>query len=330
MISFSIGKMLVNIADPWRNLTLLLILIILTILVYFFMIYTRRKRVSHFGNIHTLQKVHGFKRFYINPLILFVKIIIIILLFLAATDSVDMRVQRPTTDVDYVIVLDSSPSMALDDYDPDRLTAAKQISQDWITMIPNGTAVGLVVFSDSVIEEIPLSHDMQELYFEVDDVRINYSRSGTAIEEALSKAVDMLSESDRNRSILLLTDATEEIGNDTIAKINQFEVSIHAFGIGNNESEDLFEDEELLEDIPENFTNYYTSLDFNFEKLQDLSNQTTGSAYRVSSIEELDMAFRQATLEQIQIELDSQYYVSLLIALLSILEFVIYSKIGGL
>lgn len=324
MITFNMGDLTVNISDPVTNLFLLIVLIVLTVAVYFLMIFLRRKRVSHFGNLSTLQKVHGFKRFYINPAILLVKIIIIILLFLAATESVSISRLNPTTDTDYVLVLDVSPSMAMNDYDPDRLTAAKEISLNWLRLVSRGTAVGLVVFSDGVIEEVPLSLDKQEMIRSVENAFVNYSRSGTDPNKALLNAIELLEQSTQNKTVLFLTDGSDEIFNDTIFKARDNVVTIYSFGIGSNETVDLFDD------VPEEFLEFFDTMDFNFEVLDDLSNRTGGEAFSISNVQELKQAFDEATLEKIKIELNSQYYVLILIALLSITEFLIYSRLGGL
>lgn len=324
MISFDIFSYTINIASPLLNLVLLIFLITLTIAVYFYMVYGRKKRVSHFGNISTLEKVHGFKRFYVSPTILIFKILIIVLLFLAATDSVNITQLNPSTNVDYVLVLDASPSMSLNDYPPSRLSAAKTIANDWISIAPNNTAIGLVIYADEVITSNALTTNREFLKEQVDGAFINYSRSGTSLDSALNEAIDILQESNQNKTVLLMTDGTDVIDNQTIFRAIDERVEIFSFGIGSTLTQGLFDD------VPEEFADFYETMDFNFTTLESLSQRTSGEAYEVSNVEELDIAFRQATLERISIQLNSQYYVILLIALLSITEFLLYSRWGGL
>jgi len=289
------------------------------------MIYYRRRRLTHFGNIKTLEKAHGFKRFYISPTVLIIKILIVCLLFMVATDSIELRQTRPLTQVDYVVVIDASPSMSNDDYLPSRLTAAKKISQDWLRILPNGTQVGLVSFSDSIDMSVDLTTNKEEIIKDIDKIQINYSKSGTAIAHALDHAFDLLQETEYNRSVLLVTDGTENIENITVNRAKLLDIKIYSFGIGSNTIQDV---NSTLKN--ENFSDYYSSLKFNFTKLQKLADATHGQAYKVANSQELNNALRASTLEEVQIKLNSQYYIGLLIALISIFEFVAYAKLGGL
>ncbi len=313
--------------DPLKSSILLVVLIILTVLSYFFLIYFRGKRATHFGNLSTLIKVHGFKRFQVSPWILVTKIVIVTLLFLVATESITISKDNPVTDTDYVIVLDSSSSMANTDFEPNRLTAAKDVATDWLKIIPNSTRIGFIAFSQSVSKEVPLTFEEKNLIRSIKEVKINYSQSGTSLDYALRRGMDLLRDTKRNKAILLLTDGTEDVKNTTLAYAVMNNIKIFSFGIGGNNSQ-----QEIVvdEDIPEDLRNLYNQLDFNFTKLEILSNRTSGTAYRISDETGFREALRSATMEEIQVELNSSYYIILLISLLSIAELMIYAKLGGL
>ncbi len=325
----SIGDYTIGLTDPWTNIPLLALLIVLTVAMYFMMILSRKRRLTRFGNIKTLERIHGFRRFYISPTVLIVKIIVVTLLFFVATDAIDIRLETQASDSDYVIMMDASASMALDDFSPSRIAASREISQDWLSSTPNGTAVGLIVFSDAVITEIPLTYDKDSLQEVVFDVRIDYSRAGTGIDEALLRSVEILRESQRNKTVLLLTSGFEDLNNETIARLNEFDVRVDSFGIGSNQTMNFLSRDEEVVDF-EDFEDFFDSFDLNFESLEKLSQATGGEAYQVTSAQELRDVFSDSTLEVIEVPINTQLYVILLIALLSIAEFLLYSRFGGL
>ncbi|MFH1212237.1 MAG: VWA domain-containing protein [Candidatus Woesearchaeota archaeon] len=299
-------------------------------MAYFVMAYIRRKRAVHFGNLSTLRKVHGIKRFDTSPLILVTKIIIISIIFLVATGSIEIRQQRPIMNQDYVFLLDSSSSMAAADFEPNRLSAAKQISKKWLSALPEETRIGFVSFSQDVGNAVPLTIDKGIIKNEIESVAINYSKSGTAIDYAINFGLEFFDkESQNKRIILLLTDGTEDVLPETVARVNALNARIFTFGIGENmtnESSGFLADEE----IPEEFRNSFNAKEFNFTKLQELSAKTGGKAFQISDSAQLTNALNEATLETVYVKLNTSYYVSILIALLSILELVIYAKLGGI
>lgn len=314
---FEVGGVRVNLNDPLQNVLLLAILVALTIVAYLYMIYGRRSRATHFGNMSLLEKVHGFKRFHINPSILIFKVLIIGLLFLIATDTLEMRQTSFVSDTDYVILLDSSASMAKRDYPPNRLEAAKEISLEWLEKVPETTRIGLVAFTQDISAEVPLTLDRNTLRDAVEQIEIDYGKGGTSLDFALNYALDGVNSSRGNVTFLLLTDGTQKVQNETIAKANMHGVNVYSFGIG-------------AANVTLNESEFYRSLEFDFLLLNELSGRTGGFAYHVSDKRELDEALRAATLEDVQVNLNTSYYVLLLIAALSILEFVFYSKFGGL
>ena len=301
------------------------ILIVITILVYFLMKYIRGKRAAYFGNIKTLERTHGFKIFHVSLFVLIIKIVMIILLYMVATNTITIKDYQPITDTDYMLIIDDSSSMAKNDYEPNRLASAKEISKKWISIIPNSTGVGLVAFSKDIDYSVPLSYDKKELYNTIDDISIDYTRSGTNLNYALQFGIDLFGDTEgREKTILLLTDGTQNVNNETITKTKMENISVIIFGIGNTE------ESETNENIPEEYRSTYNTLAFNFTILENLAEQTNGKAYKVSNKFELQQSFDDATLEVTQRELDSGYYVIMLIAFISILELLIYAKLGAL
>lgn len=286
--------------------------------------YLRGKRAAYFGNMKTLRRTHSYKVFHISSLVLLIKIGLIVLLYLVATNSIMLKDYKPISDTDYVLLIDDSSSMAKSDFEPNRLTSAKNIATRWIKILPNSTSVGVVGFSKGIDVTHGMSYDRQEQLDTIDEISINYSRSGTNLDYAIQYSTDLMEEAKRNKTILLFTDGTQDVSNDTIDEIKKNNIKLIVFGIGDNTINEEFAD------IPIEFRNSFNTLEFNFSKIEDLTNKTNGVAFKVSNSQELEDSFNQATLEEIQISLDSGYYVTILIAIISILELLIYSRLGAL
>lgn len=325
-MDFVIGNFTIVFNDPFENTLLMILLIVLTLLSYALMVYFRGKRATYFANIKTLERIHGFKRFYVSPFILIFKIVIIAMLFLVATGTLEILEQKAVINTDYVILMDVSSSMAQTDYPPDRLTAAKEISSSWLNVLPENTKVGLVTFSQDIEDSVSLSLDRTLLSQRIDDIAINYQKSGTNLDFALNYGYSLFDNGTSNKTVLLLTDDAEDINIDTITTANANDITIFAFGIGSSESEAY----EFDPSIPLEFQESFNRFEFNITKLELITNATDGVAYRVSNVTGLRQAFRDATLETVNIQLNSSYYIILIIALMSIIEFLLYAKVGGL
>ena len=285
--------------------------------------YLRGKRATYFGNLKTLQRTHGYKVFHISIAVLIFKMILIILLYMVATNSILVRDYQPIGSTDYVLLIDGSSSMAQSDYEPNRLTSAKQIATQWVNILPNSTKVSVVSFSQNIDYSTPLTHNTDELLSTIEDIDIDYTRSGTDIDFAVNYAIDALSASEHNKTILLMTDGTEGVNNETIAKANFEGVRIVVFGIGDaSATSDVA--------IPEDFAGSFNDLRFNATTLEGIASLTGGESYEVSNEAELEQSFNEATLREVQVTLDSGYYVTLIIAIMSIVELLVYAKLGAL
>ena len=298
---------------------------VFTTLAFYSFAFMRRKRASYFGNIKTLERVHGFKRFHLSPVILIVKLVVVSMLFLVATDSLQIGRFQPIGDTDYVLLIDTSPSMTQTDYNPNRLTAAKNIASDWVRVLPNGTRVGLVSFSRDLGPTVELTFNRELVRSQIERVEVDLNQTGASPDFAIQYATNMLNDSTNKRAILLFTDGTSEVDPSTIRLAQNLAVRIYAFGIG---SEDAREYD--LSDIPEELWDTFDRLEFNFTRLERLSEETNGTAYRIANQDELRQAFRDATYEESAVELNSAFYVLILIALISIIELFVYSYLGGI
>ena len=328
-MSWQVGDFTIRLSNPLENILLLTVLIIITVAAYFLMVYFRGKRASRFGNLTTLERVHGFKRFHISPMILLVKVLVVSLLFLAATDSIQVGRFQPVADTDYILLIDASPSMSQQDYNPNRLSAAKQISRDWISILPNATRVGLVAFSQDIEITVEPTFEHRRVREAIERIEIDYEKAGTSLDFAIAYAINMLNLTSKNRTLLLFTDGTSTVSNSTIRLAREHDVHIYTFGIGGEDVRTI-DIEDVPEELRDDYDMLFGDLSFNFDMLEELARETGGRAYEITSREELAQAFQQVTYEMTRVNLNTHYYILILIALLSIFELIVYAIYGGL
>ncbi|MDE7136128.1 MAG: VWA domain-containing protein, partial [Muribaculaceae bacterium] len=106
---------------------------------------------------------------------------------------------------DIVLAMDISTSMLAKDFDPNRLTAAKQVATTFISGRENDN-MGLVIFAGESLTAVPLTSDRATLLNYVASINTNLLADGTAIGDGLATAVNRIKGGKaKSKSIILLT-----------------------------------------------------------------------------------------------------------------------------
>lgn len=137
--------------------------------------------------------------------------------------------------LDMAVVLDTSRSMEARDMLPSRLQQAKWGVRELLGRL-RGDRVALVPFAGSSVVQCPLTSDYAAFALMLDDVYCGIiPRGGTAIEQALRTAMDVLPEDgEADRAILLVTDGEDHEG-DPMALAEELKrrgIKLYAIGIG--------------------------------------------------------------------------------------------------
>jgi Ca-activated chloride channel homolog len=166
------------------------------------------------------------------------RVIAISLLILAfARPQTSLKRQNVSIEgIDIVLGLDISGSMLAQDLKPDRLEAAKNVSQDFFKGRPNDR-IGLVVFAGEAFTQCPLTTDHKIIEDMLDDIKSGIIQDGTAIGDGLAIAINRLKESQAvSKVIILLTDGQNNAG--SIAPLSAAEIAkiygirIYTIGVG--------------------------------------------------------------------------------------------------
>ena len=168
------------------------------------------------------------------------------LLRAAALSLVIVAIARPrsstqmekvdTEGIDIVLAVDVSTSMLARDFSPDRLSAAKDISIEFIAQRPSDR-MGIVVFAGESYTQCPLTTDRATLINLMKDAQTDLIEDGTAIGNGLATAVARMKDSDaKSRVVILLTDGVNnsgEVDPGMAAEIAKtYGIRVYTIGVG--------------------------------------------------------------------------------------------------
>lgn len=138
--------------------------------------------------------------------------------------------------IDIAMVLDISGSMLAEDFKPNRLEAAKNVIDNFVSGRTTDR-IGLVIFSREAFTQCPLTIDYSVLRNLLRDIRSGMITDGTAIGNAIANGINRLKDSDaQSRVIILLTDGVNNAGEvDPISAAeiaSSFGIRIYTIGVG--------------------------------------------------------------------------------------------------
>lgn len=146
------------------------------------------------------------------PFLLRVVSIALIIIVIARPQSVNSWEETETQGIDIVLALDVSGSMLSQDFQPDRLQAAKRVASEFIIDRKNDN-IGLVIFAGESFTQCPLTTDHKVLLNLLNDIEYGIIEDGTAIGLGLATSVNRLKDSESDsRVVILLTDGTNNSG----------------------------------------------------------------------------------------------------------------------
>lgn len=148
------------------------------------------------------------------PEILLMGVAALILVALARPQRSNEKVEQWTEGIDIMIALDISQSMQIEDFEPNRLQAAKKVAHDFIKGRLQDR-IGLVVFSGDAFSLAPLTTDYNLLYSYLNDINFDMIESrGTAIGSALAVVTNRMRESEsKSKVCILISDGDNTAGN---------------------------------------------------------------------------------------------------------------------
>lgn len=263
--------------------------------------------------------------------------IVFLIIALARPQSDNSWQTYSSEGIDIVLALDISGSMLAQDFQPDRLEAAKEVATKFILERPQDK-IGLVVFSGESFTQSPLTTDQAVLVNLLRDIKSGMIEDGTAIGLGLANAVNRLKDSQaKSKVAILLTDGVNNRG--AIAPITaaelakSFGIRVYTIGVGTyGEAPYPFQTPFGIQ-----MQNVPVEIDENI--LQQIASLTGGKYFRATDNEKLAQIYQEIDqLEKSKIEVkhfskkNEQYFIFGLIGMFlligeSVLRYTLLRKI---
>lgn len=205
------------------------------------------------------------------------------LLLLALARPQQSLGEKPQTKegIDILLCLDTSSSMEARDLRPNRLEAAKSVSEAFVESRPNDR-LGLVVYAGIALTQCPLTTDHGTLGLLLKRIFPGITqRDGTAIGNAIATCVNRLKDlPGQSKVVILLTDGRSNAGEIEPVKAAElaaeFGIRIYAIGVGTETTRGFLQG---------------TGIDM--ETLQKIARTTGGKAFRATNNEGLKEIYEE-------------------------------------
>lgn len=161
-----------------------------------------------------------------------------IIVMLARPQTRDSWRTTHTEGIDIVLSLDVSPSMLARDFSPNRLEAAKNVANSFVSTRENDN-IGVVLFAEESFTGVPMTMDREVLSNYINSIQMNMLGNATAIGDGIATSVNRLKNSStKSKVIILLTDGSNNSGIVaplTAAELaKKYGIKIYTIGIGTN------------------------------------------------------------------------------------------------
>ena len=206
---------------------------------------------------------------------------VLLLLALARPQQSLGEKPQPKEGIDIILCLDTSTSMDARDLRPNRLEAAKLVSEAFVKSRPDDR-IGLVVYAGIALTQCPLTTDHSTLQLLLKRIFTGITQlDGTAIGNAIATCVNRLKDLPGNsKVVILLTDGRSNAGEIEPVKAAelaaQFGVRIYAIGVGTEVD-----------------TGFLQGAGIDMETLNQVAQTTGGKAFRATNNQGLEEIYQE-------------------------------------
>lgn len=305
---------------------LYLLLLLVPIIAYYIFKCRDGKAAVNMSTVAPVLHAPRTARFYLRHVPFGLRVISFVLLIiaLARPQSVSESSTTTTEGIDIVLALDVSSSMLARDFNPDRITAAKDVARQFILDRKNDR-MGLVVFAGESYTQVPLTTDKPTLVNLLMQVESGLIDDGTAIGNGLATAVTRLKDSGaKSKVAILLTDGVNNMGQiapETAAEIAKtYGIKLYTIGVGT-----LGTAPYPAVDMWGNMTFRDAKVEIDEKLLTSIAELTGGKYFRATDNEKLKAIYDEInTLEKTKVDVEKftnytdRYFIFLLFGMILI------------
>lgn len=205
------------------------------IFVHFYSLRYGKKQALKFANYEAIRRVTGEQVLTKNVFLLLMRLVAVVFLILAAAGTAVWYIGT-ATEFDMVIAMDASSSMLAEDYNPNRLEAAKSAMAVFAQSLPGHISIGLVTFSGASYIQLKPTDNMIEVIKAIEGVEIE-KLGGTDLGQAIITAANLMPK-EGPRVVVLLTDGQDNVGispEEGLDYIKGDKIVVHTIGMATAE-----------------------------------------------------------------------------------------------
>lgn len=173
-----------------------------------------------------------------RPLLFVLRVLALtaLIIALARPQSSNTTENIDSEGVDIVLSIDVSGSMLAEDFQPNRIEAAKKVAMQFVDARPTDR-LGLVIFSGESFTQCPITIDHNVLKEQLSQIKSGVLQDGTAIGMGLATGVDRLRYAKgKSRVLILLTDGVNNTGlidpMTALEIAKSYKVRVYTIGVG--------------------------------------------------------------------------------------------------
>lgn len=241
------------------------------------------------------------------PFVLRMIIIVLISIVLARPQTSSGEQKVTSEGIDIVLAMDVSTSMLAQDFEPNRIEAAKEKAIEFVDSRPNDR-IGLVVFAGQSFTQSPITIDHSVVKELIGKLKTGLLQDGTAIGMGLATAVARLKDSKaKSKVVILLTDGDNNAGSvspETAAEIAKtYGVRVYTIAVGTRGMA------KYPVQTPFGMTTQLMKVDVNEPLLTKIADITGGKYFRATDNKSLEKIYKQIDkLEKTKV--DVAYYTN--------------------
>ena len=229
------------------------------------------------------------------PMVLRCIVFSLVVIVLARPQTHNSWGSRTVEGIDIMLAMDVSTSMLAEDLKPNRMEAAKDVANEFISGRPTDN-IGLTIFAGEAFTQCPMTTDHASLLRLLQDTRTDIAArglidDGTAVGMGLANAVSRLKDSkSKSKVVILLTDGSNNMGDIspmTAAEIaKSYGIRVYTIGVGTNKVAPY--------PMPVAGGVQYVNIpvEIDTQTLRDIAQTTDGNFYRATNNAELKKIYR--------------------------------------